>query len=366
MSRSRKRTNNKKTNLNQNIEKVITNTNNPLFNYIKPKNNDMFSKMHGIDLQDLLYYIENYYLELRNCLGFDSYITFGLELEFENAMKEHIENELIKRSLYDAWELKHDGSLERGAEINSPILKDTTDSWNNLKRVCSIVDANAIIGQRSGGHIHVGTQVIGGQPESWLNFIKLWSVYENIIYRFAYGDFLTARPSMSCYAEPLTKDFWEDYKKLKKCDLLDMEVIIRNISHQKYKAVNFNNVKISDFKNISDKNTIEFRCPNGTLNPTIWQNNVNLFVNMLLYSKSTRYNDDIIQNRRNINKDKYSKLIWYDEIYLQQALELCDMLFTNNFDKVYFLRQYLKSFEINNKELSKSKPFTKKLTIQKH
>lgn len=84
---------------------------------------------------------------------------------------------------------------------------------------------------------------------------------------------------------------------------------------------------------------------------------------MLLYSKSTRYNDDIIQNRRNINEDKYSKLSWYGEIYLQQALELCDMLFTNNFDKVYFLRQYLKSFEIGNKELSKPKPFTKNLSI---
>ena len=59
--------------------------NNPLFRYIKPYNNDLFSKMNGRDLQDLLYYVDNYYLELRNRLGFDDYITFGLELEFENA-----------------------------------------------------------------------------------------------------------------------------------------------------------------------------------------------------------------------------------------------------------------------------------------
>lgn len=31
--------------------------NNPLFKYIKPYNNDLFSKMNGRDLQDLLYYI---------------------------------------------------------------------------------------------------------------------------------------------------------------------------------------------------------------------------------------------------------------------------------------------------------------------
>lgn len=361
MSRSRKRKTNKNQNLNQNTEKVIMNTDNSLFDYIEPRNNDMFSKMSGIDLQDLLYYIENYYLELRNRLGFDNYITFGLELEFENAMRGRIENKLRKMSLSSTWQLKGDGSLDDGAEINSPILKDTSVSWNNLKKVCSVVNANATIGSHSGGHIHVGTQVIGGKTESWLNFIKLWSVYENIIYRFVYGDFLTARPSMNRYAEPMTKDFWKDYQKLKEYDQLNMRDIISKISHQRYQAVNFNNV--SDFNNMANKNTIEFRCPNATIDPTIWQNNINLFVNMLLYSKSTRYNDDIIQNRRNINEDKYSKLSWYGEIYLQQTLELCDMLFTNNFDKVYFLRQYLKSFEIGNKELSKPKPFTKNLSI---
>lgn len=39
------------------------------------------------------------------------------------------------------------------------------------------------------------------------------------------------------------------------------------------------------------------------------------------------------------------------------------MLFTNNLDKVYFLRQYLKSFEIGNKILSITKPFTKMIHI---
>jgi hypothetical protein len=359
MSRFKKRKNNK--NLNQNTEKIIMNTDNPLFDYINPKNNDKFSEMSGIDLQDLLYYIENYYLELRNRLGFDDYITFGLELEFENTMINHVINKLNEYHLANTWKLKSDGSLTNGAEINSPILKDKSDSWNNLKKVCYIINENATIGTNSGGHIHIGTQVIGGKEDSWLNFIKLWSVYENIIYRFVYGDFLSARPCMSRYAEPMTKDFWKDYQTLKEYDQLKMRNIITKISHKRYQAVNFNNV--SDFNNMSKNNTIEFRCPNGTIDPVVWQNNVNLFVNVLLYSKSSGYNDDIIQKRRNINEEKYSSLNWYGEIYLQQALELCDMLFTNNFDKVYFLRQYLKSFEIGNKELSKPKPFTRNLSI---
>lgn len=36
------------------------------------------------------------------------------------------------------------------------------------------------------------------------------------------------------------------------------------------------------------------------------------------------------------------------------------MLFVNNIDKVYFLRQYLKSFIISDEKLAKAKTFTKK------
>jgi len=330
----------------------------PIFNFIKLGANDSLSSMSGIDLQDLLYYIENCYLELRNRLGFDDEVTFGLELEFENAARKRIEQKLEESRLDEIWELRGDASLHNGVEINSPILKDVSDSWSQLKKVCQIVCKHASIDKHSGGHIHVGTQVLGNKTESWKNFIKLWSVYENIIYRFVYGDYLSARPSMARYAEPMAKAFWRDYQGMLECDSLTLNDVLRKVSHQRYQAVNFNNV--SNFDRFQTKNTIEFRCPNGTLEPVIWQNNVNLFVHLLQYSKSTGYDDDMVQKRRMINKDRYSSLEFYGEIYLQQALELCDMIFTNNFDKVYFLRQYLKSFEIGNKELAKPKLFVKK------
>ena len=49
-----------------------------------------------------------------------------------------------------------------------------------------------------------------------------------------------------------------------------------------------------------------------------------------------------------------------NDIYLDEALELCDLIFNNNFDKVYFLRQYLKSFEINRKYNIKTENFVRK------
>lgn len=344
---------------NKKKEKVILNINAPLFAYIKPRDNDQFSEMKGIDLQELIYYVENYYLELRNCLGLEENITIGLEIEAENAIRENISDDLTKENLQDLWKVKGDSSLYKGVEINSPILKDISKSWKDLKKVCSIVQKNATIGKSSGGHIHIGTQLIGKSPDSWLHFIQLWSVYENVIYRFTDGNFLTARPSVNEYALPIAKTFWDVYQNLKEYSHLTSSQIIKEINYKRYQAINFGNIDYLD--KMEYGNTIEFRCPNNTVDPVIWQNNVNLFVHILKYAKSSKFNEDIVEKRRNINEEKYASLIWYNEIFLQQALELCDMLFTCNYDKVYFLRQYLKSFETGSKELSCAKPFTRNL-----
>lgn len=205
-----------------------------------------------------------------------------------------------------------------------------------------------MIDKNAASHIHFGTQILGSNKDSWLNFIKLWSVYENIIYRFVYGDYLTARPDILKYAEPLASIFDEDYKILKKNNE-DLNNIIFRISHKRNQAINFEHVKWTKCDSFFINNTIEFRCPNGTLNPVIWQNNVNLLARLLTYSKNTSYNDDLIEKRRKINSRKILSIEFYDEIYLEQALELCDIIFENNFDKIYFLKQYLKSFEINKK-----------------
>lgn len=163
------------------------------------------------------------------------------------------------------------------------------------------------------------------------------------------------------YAEPVTKVFWEDYEELKNKDV-SLDEIIKKISHRCHQAVSFFHVSTENYNKLCNGNTIEFRCPNGSLNPAIWQNNVNFFVKLLIYSQSTSYNDDLVQKRHQLNLDKFAGLKWYDEIYLGQALELCDMIFTNNFDKVYFLKQYLKSFEVykNNEDYSKTCSLTKK------
>ena len=143
---------------------------------------------------------------------------------------------------------------------------------------------------------------------------------------------------------------------------MSLEAIFERIMYEKYSAFNLQNVEFENSNFFSSGNTIEFRCPNGTLNSVIWQNNVNFFTKLLLYCRSEKFNNDIVFQRKRINSNEYNSLIYYDEIFLDQALELCDMIFDNNLDKLYFLRQYLKSFEVsNNNNYIKSKPMTKKI-----
>jgi len=60
----------------------------------------------------------------------------------------------------------------------------------------------------------------------------------------------------------------------------------------------------------------------------------------------------------NIVNKYFNDIDCYSEIFLDQALELSDMIFDTNLDKIYFLRQYLKSYEVGNYIFEKAKPFT--------
>ena len=100
-----------------------------------------------------------------------------------------------------------DGSLSNGAEINSPVLRDTDGTWIQLRDVCDIVTPYAYVMDNTSAHVHVGTQILGNNPKYWRNFAILWAVYENIIFRFLYGEFASPRSEIVKYARPVAIDF---------------------------------------------------------------------------------------------------------------------------------------------------------------
>lgn len=310
-----------------------------IFNELNPSENEMFLNLNSKDLDYVISLINMYKLILRDRINVDLDETFGLEIECENANW----GKIGKRMIED-WQLTDDISLENGAEIKSSPLTDSKKNWDDLRNMCKVLMNHAFIGTHTGGHVHVGIQALGHDIKSLINFMKLWAIYEHIIYRFSYGEFTGPRPGIKGAAMESKIDFinacyfyeHEDASK---------EEILKHLSAEKCVAVNF--------KHYHTLRTLEFRCPNASLNPVIWQNNVNLFVKMMLYAKSDKFNSSFIE-------EKFSKIFIIEktpnEIYVNDALELIDLIFDNNLDKIYFLRQYLKSFEVS-KDYEMAKTF---------
>ena len=276
-----------------------------VFEFLNPNSNDMISKMSESDLKQFITLLNRYYLVLRDKLGFSDDISFGLEIEFENASRYHIDHELYTNMRGSGYVTVCDDSLDDGGEISTPVLYNRVETWKTVSDVCGIVSKWAEIGKNSGGHIHVGAHILGNDSQSWLNFMRLWSVYEYIIYRFANGEFLTSRPSMEEYASPIARCMWLDAKKLEKKNLSLSMLLDYLSSYYGNDAVEFEHVKKHNSGEFRNGNTIEFRCPNGTLDPVIWQNNLNLFVNMLLYAKSREYDINIINKRHENSLERY-------------------------------------------------------------
>lgn len=330
--------------------------------FITPKKCDSFISLRGSDLQDLLLEMEKYLLEYRNTLNLPRNLTFGVELEYEGISKK-VTDKFIKDNL-DGWKSKKDGSLFTGGEITSPVMIDDIKYWEELKKVCkNLSKRNADTSHNAGGHIHIGVNILDTDVVAWRTFLKLYTVYENVIFRFAYGDKLNARKSLFKYALPKSKDLFDSICLSNKIETFEeiYRIIYRSVI-ERYSAINFNNI---DFKNLNNKrykNTIEFRCPNASTSEVVWQNNINTFAKMLVSSKEKVMDEDFLDYKLKHEFTPYDKNEYiYNNVYLKNALEFVDLIFDNNLDKVYFLKQYLKNYQENYglKETVKAKRFVK-------
>ena len=189
------------------------------------------------------------------------------------------------------------------------------------------------------------------------------------------GEFVSPRSILENQAKPIALDCINRMDSIdRKIEMINASNLFRvldygdeNIKVRRKKCVNFTNVSNLQpyvYNMERERNTIEFRSPNGTFDPVVWQNNVNFLVKLMLYCKSDKFNSELIDSKINLMKDgmifSFDK---YSRIYMDQAIELCDLMFDNNEDKIYFLRQYIKSYEVSSKPLVRAKRFTSSINL---
>ena len=274
-----------------------------IFRMLNVCDNDIFGSMNISDRLELISLIKKYYLEYRDKINVSDDITFGIEIEFENANRSEIESRLLKLFPDLKWCVVDDGSLVDGGEINSPILRDNNNDWINLSKVCDIVAKNSNGFDHAGGHIHIGMQILGNNPKYWANFIKLWACYEPIIYRFLYGEFISPRERIIEQASPIANDIISDLDRIDERSKMVLSSYILKLldkDKKRKRCVNFTNISDIDplkYGMVADKNTVEIRAANGTDDAVIWQNNVNFLIKLFLYAKSDNFNEELINRR---------------------------------------------------------------------
>lgn len=316
-------------------------------NFLDLNSNDKLSNLSKVDLLHLLRQLDTFYLTYRDDLDFSSHITFGAEIEYEGVDLKSAED-YIKAYNLD-WKATDDKTIEYGGEFVSKILHDEPKTWQTLKQVCEFLKRNKVDTTINAGfHVHVGTHILGDNVNAWRKFAKLYTAYERVFMRFAYGDKINARPALARYAQPVGLGLLERRDALvEKSYLLGIKHYFGVLKDNKKSALN---IRSFDFVNcIRDLNTIEFRAFNATVEETIIQNDIKVAVSMLIAALSSDLDEDFLDYKlNNLEKENLTFDDYLNEcnnVSLQDAMEFADLIFNDNRSKMYFLKQYIKNFE---------------------
>ena len=282
----------------------------------------------------------------RKSLDLPKNITFGVEIEYENIVVSTLSHLLLEESKNDKWlkgweskrefdigEYNHLGE-EINGEVSSKILMDDEKNWGSLKNVLNIIRENdGIITEKCGGHVNIGTHILERKKEYFRNFLLLWILYEQEIYKFSSGDYVLVRYDYDRLLEKISEDIdikdiinirkFNYFSKLPKCLFDKRHDVFIDGTIKKEKAL---------------ENRIEFRIPNGSLEEEIWQNYINFFAKFLIACTKEL---DVEKTLYKIEKKEHN------------AVELADYVFNEEIDKENFLIQTLKTNKIYKKELPK-------------
>lgn len=139
--------------------------------------------------------------------------TYGIEIEFVTrqtpVLQQKIDDLIAKKKLHPDWILKPEKSCDEygvegtGQEINSPVLNYQKSWLQELKQVLHLLEQYTVISSKSAIHFHIGSQIFEGRTRYLQDFLLLWCYYEDILYRFATGEYKTIRKATTYYARPM-------------------------------------------------------------------------------------------------------------------------------------------------------------------
>ena len=264
----------------------------------------------------------------------DTRITFGLELE---CLTENYKEVLKCENILKNWKITKDASVKKGVEIISPVLNYDQESIKELKYVCEMLARNNFsVDSTCGGHVHLGFDYFENVNE-YAIFLTLYSRIENLLYIIGNRSGTTTRDGFSEFAIFLNDDTLNIVNNINyaKFNSMDSYVdLIKGTQYHKFYGLNLTNI------GNKEKNTIEFRFPNGELDFNEIIHNVKLFAKLFEVSKEITYTRD--KKLLSLYRDVISS---YDMD--MQIVNLLDLLFDNDLDKEFYMDRYEQNVELN-------------------
>ena len=241
-------------------------------------------------------------------------MTIGVEIESEgSASRKEIADTMKKSADMGNWELKDDGSLTNGIEVVSPILRSSGTSIYEIYRVCStLYSLGQTTSERCGGHIHIGADYLT-DLQDWKNLRTIWNNTEKILYVISNRKGEIPRAGVLGYAQPISGKDESKQKTINLENESDLENFIAEtkiIQGTRYSGINYVNV------GEEEKNTIEFRLPNGTLDPTTWIENINLFGGLVRVSHEL--SKIMLKSEEQRTEEEKKMLYNYEVIQMEQ------------------------------------------------
>lgn len=304
------------------------------------KDNQLLVK---ISFQDSKRLKENFLKSKRTYkqIGVDKEISIGIEIESEGERAEllrKLKNFLKGKDEKEnrKWETKGDLSLsdQDGLEVVSPILIDSKKDVEEIYMICEMLkQAGQEANEKCGAHVHIGAEYLKSK-EAYANLLEIWGNTERIMYIITNEPGSIPRGGTSQHAEPISYKINQAIEEgsIELNDEQDLQTFISSLQkmqNNKERSLNLLNIN-------NQKNTIEFRVANGTINPDVWIENIKLFGRLVQRAEELAE----IEQKSNINEEERQQLELKErlkeDIPEKEKLEIVlDILFEEEEKEVY-------------------------------
>lgn len=184
---------------------------------------------------------------------------------------------------WEKWTFENDATVS--GEIVSPIMADTVETWSAIKEVCDILrDNGAIATTRTGSHVHVSTASYGGSTAKHAQLLRDTNADSDIIYRLASNPFRGSHRGTR-WCKPNVDDTHGDIPET----VIQGHRVLAPLARNNHSdSVNFGGSSNANY----EKNHVEFRQWDGTLDESVIQTQILLSLAMVDKAEKT-----VIENK---------------------------------------------------------------------